>query len=121
LGTLVRQKAWKILRDMTDQFFYVRLTFTTRNGSHPRQHEAVVEIAKQIVRRKQSEVTNDIPREKEIALDLARRAALTTISFGEAPVEFPYDEDAIWCEDRHPVMNDRPCDHEENGARTWRI
>jgi hypothetical protein len=106
---------------MTDQFFYVRLIFTTKSGSHPRQYEAVVEVPKQIVQRKRSELTNDIPREKAIALDLARRTALATISIGEGqPVESPFDEDVIWCEDRYPVMNERPCDHEENGARAWR-
>jgi hypothetical protein len=49
-------------------------------------------------------------REKAIVLDLARRAALALFSSGEQRLALPHDEDALWCEDRHPVMNERPCE-----------
>ena len=64
---------------------------------------------------------NENLREKAIALDLARSAALRTFSTLPEGVASPYDEDAIWCEDRLAVMNERPCDHEENGTRAWRM
>jgi hypothetical protein len=64
---------------------------------------------------------NENPREKSIALDLARSAALRAFSTHAEGVALPYDEDAIWCEDRLAVMNERPCDHEEYGTRAWRM
>jgi hypothetical protein len=86
-----------------------------------KQREAAVEVPKCLVQRKQSELINDNSREKAIALDFARRAALAIFSTGVEPIVWPYDEEALWCEDRHPVMNERPCDYEENGTRAWRV
>ena len=86
-----------------------------------KQHGAVVEVPKDLVQRKQSEIINENPREKAIALDLARRAALGTFPTVEERVVGLYHEAAIWYEDRPPVMNERTCDHEENGTRAWRI
>lgn len=51
-------------------------------------------------------------REKALAHDLARGVALHTFS-GEAS----YDEDAIWFDKKPSAMNERPCDHEENGTQ----
>jgi hypothetical protein len=109
---------------MSDESFYVRFRFSTKigvpTGPSPRQHEAVVEVPMDLVQRKKLEF-NEIPREKAIALDFARRAALALFSTGEQRLAWPYDEDALWCEDRHPVMNERSCDYEEDGIRAWRI
>jgi hypothetical protein len=56
---------------------------------------------------------------QHIALDLARRAALSTFP---TVAERAVDEDLpTWRENRLHVMNERPCDHEENGIRAWRI
>jgi hypothetical protein len=41
-----------------------------------KRHEAVVEVPKDLVQRKEAEIMNENPREKVIVLDLARRAAL---------------------------------------------
>lgn len=111
---------------MSDQFFYVQLKFTPKIGTESapmtKQHEAVVEVPKYLVQRKQSEITNENPREKVIVLDLARRAALGAFPTVPERVVGLYDEDQpIWYEDRPHVMNERPCDNEENGTRAWRI
>jgi hypothetical protein len=115
----------EICRKMSEQYFYVRLRFIPKFGIHSvpnvKQREAAVEVPKDLVQRKQSELLNGESREKAIALDFARRAALAIFSAGAEPIVWPYDEDALWCEDRHPVMNVRPCDHEESGTRAWRI
>ena len=92
-----------------------------RTGPTARQHEAIVEVPRNLVQRKKSEFMNENPREKAIALDFARRAALALFSTGEDRLAWPYDEDALWCEDRHPVMNERQCDYEEDGIRVWKI
>ena len=110
---------------MSSRFFYIQLKFTPkiRTSSAPRtkQHGAVVEVPKDLVQRKRSEIINENPSEKAIALDLARRAALGTFLTVEELVVGLYHEDAIWYENRPPVMNERPCDHGENGTRAWRI
>ena len=82
--------------------------------------EWVVEVPKGLVQRR-SESINESFREV-IALDLAKSAALGTFPTEAERVADLYDEDPpIWCRDRPPVMDERPCDHEENGAKAWRI
>jgi hypothetical protein len=49
----------------------------------PRQHERpIVEVPKDLIELRQSELSNENPREKAIALDLARGAALATFPTG---------------------------------------
>ena len=110
---------------MSEQYFYLRFKFTPKFGIRTvpitKEREAVVEVPKELVQRKQSELINENPREKAIALDFARRAALATFSTGPERIVWPYDEDALWCADRHPVMYERPCDYEDNGTKAWKI
>jgi hypothetical protein len=120
------QTSEEIPRNMSDEYFYVRFRFSAKigvpTGPTPRQHEAVVEVPRDLVKRKKSEFVNANLREKPIALDLARRAALALFSTGEQRLaSSPHEEDALWCDDRHPVMNERPCDYEDDGVRAWRI
>ena len=111
---------------MSSRFFYIQLKFTPkiRTYSAPRtkRHGAVVEVPKDLVQRKRSENINENPSEKAIALDLARKAALGTFPTEAERVVDLYEEDPpIWYPDRPPVMNERPCDHEQNGTRAWRV
>ena len=108
----------------SEQFYYIDLKFIPKIGIPTLpvtyQHEAVVEVPKDLVQRK-SESINEGLREV-IALDLARRAALGTFPSVAEWVIGLYDEDPpTWHKDRPHVMNERPCDHEENGTRAWRI
>jgi hypothetical protein len=110
---------------MSKQFFYVQLKFTPKIGIHTQpithQCEAVVEVPKKLVQRKQSEV-NENPEWEAIALNLARRVALGAFPTAAERTLGLYDEDPpTWREDRPYVMNERACDHEENGTRAWRI
>ena len=106
---------------MSDQFFYVHLTFNPGRSARAQLREAVVEVPKDLVQRKQSESADKRLRERVIALGLARRAALDTFAAGAEPIAWSYDEDALWYEDRLPIMNERPCDYEEDGIRVWRL
>jgi hypothetical protein len=107
---------------MSAQFFYVELKFkpkiVTLAGTILRQREVVVEVPKDLLHGKLSELVD----ENAIALDLARRAALGTFPTVTERVIGLYDEDQpIWYEDRPHVMNERRCDNEENGTRAWKI
>ena len=107
---------------MSDQFFYLQLKFTPKIGhTFTDEREVVVEVPKDVVQRK-SESIKECLREV-VALGLARSAALGTFSNEAERAVDLYDEDPpIWYYDRRPpVMNERPCDHEENGTRAWRI
>jgi hypothetical protein len=110
---------------MNGEYFYVRFRFSpkigVRIGPITRQYEAIVEVPRDLIQRKLAAFIDENSREKAIALDCARRAALALFSTGEQRLSWPYDEDALWCEDRHPVMNERPCDYEDDGIRAWRI
>ncbi len=64
-----------------------------------KQHAAVVAVPKDLVQRKQSEIINENPTEKAIALDLARRTALGTFPTVQERVVGLYHEHAIWYED----------------------
>ena len=124
-STTARIPPEKIPRNMSDEYFYLRFRFSPKIGVRiapsTGQHEAVVEVPRNLVQRKKLEYMNENPREKAIALDFARRAALALFSTGEQRLAWLYDEDALWCEDRHPVVKDRPCDYEHEGTRAWRI
>ena len=106
---------------MSDQFFYLQFKFTPKIGhTFTDEREVVVEIPKDLVQRK-SESINEGLREV-IALDLAKSAALGTFPTESERVPEVYDEaPPNWYPDRHQVMNERACDHEENGTRAWRI
>ena len=107
---------------MSEQFFYVELKFipkiVTIAGAILPQREVVVEVPKDLLHGKQSELVDG----NATALDLARRAAFGTFpTFAERVVGL-YDEDSPrWYENRLHVMNERPCDYEENGTRAWKI
>src|ERR1700692_4311816 len=110
---------------MSSRFFYVQLRFIPKSGLKglpmSKQHGAVVAVPKDLVQHKQSEIINDNPREKLIAFNFALRVALGTFPAVEERVVGLYHEDAIWWEEKPPVMNERPCDNEENGTKVWRI
>jgi len=110
---------------MSSRFFYVQLRFIPKSGLKglpmSKQHGAIVEVPKDLVQRRQLEIINKNLSEKAIALDLARRAALGTFPTVEERVIGLYHEDAIWYENQPTIMNERPCDYEENGTRAWRI
>jgi hypothetical protein len=107
---------------MSDQFFYLRLKFTPKIGhTVTNQREVVVKVPKHLVQRKQSELMSENLKEM-IALDLARRAALGTFPTVAERVIGLYDEGPpIWYEERPKVMDERPCDNEENGTKAWRV
>lgn len=106
---------------MSDQFFYLQLRFTPKIGhAFTDGREVFVEIPKKLVQRRSQSVNESL--KEVIALDLAKSAALSTFPTDAERVVELYDEDPpIWHSDRPPIMNQRPCDHEENGIRTWRI
>jgi hypothetical protein len=111
---------------MSEQFFYVHLKFipkfVTLTVPMLVRREVFVEVSKRLVHYRQLELVNENLGEKAIALDLARRAALDTFPTVAGRILGLYDEGApIWHEHRHHVMNDRPCDNEENSTRAWRI
>jgi hypothetical protein len=67
---------------MGSQFFYVQLKFTPKTGTDrvpvTKQHEAVVEVPKDLRSAQAIRKYKRNSREKVIALDLARRMALGT-------------------------------------------
>lgn len=108
---------------MSKQFFYIKLSFTPKAARAimtPQPREVVVEVLKDPTQRKESEITDEELR-KVLALDLARRAALGTFPTAEQDSKLYEEAPPTWLGERIGVMNERPCDHEEKGARAWRI
>jgi hypothetical protein len=111
----------KISANMSDRFFYLQLKFTPKNGhTFTDEREVVVEVPKDLVKRK-SKLINEGLKEV-LALDLAKSAALGAFpADAERALDLYIETPPIWCPDRPPIMDERPCDHEENGAKAWRI
>jgi hypothetical protein len=86
-----------------------------------RQYTTVVEVPKNLVHRRRSGSIRLNLSEKAVALNPARQAALAALSTGPEPVVWPCDEDALWYEDRPYVIDENTHDHEESGARVWKI
>jgi hypothetical protein len=107
--------------NMGNRSFYLQLKFTPKIGhTFTDERELLVEVPKNLVQRR-SKSTNENLKEV-IALDLARSAALGTFATEAERVLGLYHEDPPnWHLDRPQVMNERACDHEENGTRAWRI
>ena len=106
---------------MSDKFFHLLLKFTPKIGhTFTDEREMFVEVPKDLVQRKSESVNESL--KEVIALDLAKIAALNSFPTEAERVLDLYDEyPPIWYPDRPPIMNQRPCDHEENGIRTWRV
>ena len=106
---------------MSDQFFYLRLKFIPKIGHiFTDEREVIVEVPRDLVHRKSESINESL--KEVIALDLAKSAALGTFPTESERALNLYDEALpIWHNDRPPVMNERPCDHEEDGIRAWRI
>ena len=78
------------------------------------QSEVVVEVPKDLIHCEHPD------EEKVIALEIARASALGTFPAVDEQTGV-VDDPPIWHEERPHVMNERPCDHESNGIRAWRI
>src|SRR5271154_4553199 len=105
---------------MSDQFFYLQLKFIPKIGhTFTDEREVVVEVPKNLVLRRLESINESL--REVIALDLARSAALGTFPTESERALNLYDEASpLWYPDRPPVMNERPCDHEDDGMRAWR-
>jgi hypothetical protein len=106
---------------MRNRFFYLQFKFTPKIGhTFADQRGVVVEVPKNLVQRR-SDLTDESLKEV-IALGLAKSAALGTFpTEAERVVDLYEEEPPVWCPGRLPIMNERPCDHEENGIRAWKI
>jgi hypothetical protein len=111
---------------MSEQFLYAQFNFTSKTKADKieavEQCEVVVEVPKDLVPCQHSKSLTGTAEEKMLALKMARMTALGTFpQIGERAAEM-YDEGVpFWREERHPMMNERPCDHEQSGIRAWRI
>jgi hypothetical protein len=105
---------------MSARFFFLQLKFTPKAGhTFTDEREVVVEVPKSLVQRK-SDLINESLKEV-IALGLAKSAALGTFPTEELAVNLFEEGPPVWYQDRPSVLNERPCDHEVNGTRAWKI
>ena len=106
-----------------EQFLYLHLKFTPKIRTDtvpiPLPREVVIEVPRDLL---QSDHSLNGHSEKTLAMEIARGAALNTFPVVAERVVGLYDEALpAWRKNRFHVMNERPCDHEENGTRAWRI
>jgi hypothetical protein len=111
---------------MSEQFLYPQFNFTSKAKAGKieaiEQCQVVVEVPKDLVPSEHSKSLTGTTEEKIFALGIARMTALGTFpQIGERVNEMYEEGVPLWREERHPVMNERPCDHEDSGIRAWRI
>jgi hypothetical protein len=105
---------------MSARFFYLQLKFIPKMGhTFTDEREVVVEVPKNIVQRKSGLINESL--KEVIALGLAKSAALGTFPTDERGLNLYEEDPPIWHQDRPSVLKGRPCDHEENGTRAWKI
>ena len=106
---------------MSDQFIYLQLKFIPKVGhTFTDEREVVIEIPKGLITSKSQLINEGL--EEVLALDLAKLTALGTFPTDAERALDLYDEyPPIWCRDRPPVMDERACDHQQDGVRAWRI
>jgi hypothetical protein len=106
---------------MSDQCFCLQLKFIPKIGhTFTDEREVVIEVPKGLVTRRSTLMNEGL--KEVVALDLAKSMALGTFPTDAERALDLYDEyPPIWCRDRPPVMDQRPCDHEQDGVRAWRI
>jgi hypothetical protein len=108
---------------MSEEFFYVEFVFTPKRGSRIDRQRVAVEIPKCLVVKQLAASGDGKSEERLIVLKLANSAARAAFRNASEMEEagFPYHEDAIWYEEKRPIMKERPCDLSENGMNVWLI
>ena len=82
--------------------------------------EVVLEVPRKLIEDWKRENPAKMCTDQAIAADIARVVVAEAIS--SLPTLPAYEFDVpTWLEERHPVMNARPCDHHDNGIRAWVI
>jgi hypothetical protein len=109
-----------VLDNMSARFFYLQLKFIPKIGhTFTDEREVVVEVPKTLIKRKSGLINESF--KEVIALGLAKSAALGTFPSEERAVNLFEEDPPVWHQERPSVLNERPCDHEENGTRAWKI
>jgi hypothetical protein len=109
---------------MSEQFFYAEFRLLPKRGvvtlSVGKGQEVVLEVPRKLIEDWKRENPAKMCTDQAIAADIARVVVAEAIS--SLPTLPAYEFDApTWLEERHPVMNARPCDHHDNGIRAWVI
>ena len=114
----------RVLHSMNEQFFYAEFKLLPKRGvvtvSVSKAQEVVLEVPRKLIEDWKRENPERELTDQAIAADIARVVVADAISsFPDLPAyEFGVP---TWLEERHPVMNARPCDHHDNGIRAWVI
>jgi hypothetical protein len=109
---------------MSEQFFYAEFKLLPKRGvltsSVGQAQEVMLEVPRKLIEDWKKENPGQKCTDQEIATDIARVVVVDAIS---CLPDFPAYECDVpsWLEERHPVMNGRPCDHHDNGIRAWVI
>jgi hypothetical protein len=109
---------------MSEQFFYAEFNLLPNCGvvtvTVSKAQEVVLEVPRKLIEDWKRENPGQKYIDQAIAADIARVVVADAISsFPDLPA---YELDVpTWLEERHPVMNARPCDHHDNGIRAWVI
>lgn len=107
---------------MSEQFFYAGFKLLPKRsgvslGASEAQ-EVILEVPRKLIQDWKRENPESELSDQAIAADIARVVVSdATATFPDLPV---YDVDVpTWLKERHPIMNERACDHHDNGIRAW--
>ena len=107
---------------MSEQFLYVEFWLRPKSGittlPSSKAQQVVIEVPRRLIEDWKRENPDLNVAETTIAADIARVVALDAMS--SLPTTGEYEIDVPkFIDQRHLVMNERPCDHHDNGIRAW--
>ncbi len=107
---------------MSEQFLYVEFWLRPKSGvttlPSSKARQVVIEVPRRLIEDWKRENPDLNVAETTIAADIARVVALDAMSSLPTTVEYEIDVPKF-IDERHLVMNERPCDHHDNGIRAW--
>jgi hypothetical protein len=108
---------------MSEQFYYSHFRLSAKNKdlrSVTRDPEVMLEVPRRLVEDWKRENPDQDLSDEAIAGDIARVIAVKTALLSERHAEYECDA-PNWYDRRPPLMNERACDHHDNGIRAWLI
>ena len=109
---------------MSEQFLYVEFRLRPKSGITilpPREaQQVVIEVPRKLIEDWKRENPDSNVADMTIGADIARVVAVDAMSSLPGSLEYEIDV-PTWIDQRHSVMNERPCDHHDNGIRAWLV
>jgi hypothetical protein len=102
---------------MSEQFCYLQFSLNPKSGSGDNRQVAL-ELPLSLIEDWKAEKPDQHLTDQSIAVEIAKVVALDSVLTFPHRCEYEFVDTNLF-DERHRVMNARPCDHHDNGIRAW--